>query len=91
MGKFDFRLTGVSVAMVTPFNKDESINEKQIRNLVNFLIDKGVNGLVPVGTTGEFVNMTFEERLKVIEIVIDESFNTTSLLISNDCSKLSLE
>jgi 4-hydroxy-tetrahydrodipicolinate synthase len=73
MGKFDFRLTGVSVAMVTPFNKDESLNEEQIRNLVNFLIDKGVNGLVPVGTTGEFVNMTFEERLKVIEIVIDEA------------------
>jgi 4-hydroxy-tetrahydrodipicolinate synthase len=73
MGKFDFRLTGVSVAMVTPFNKDESINEEQIRNLVNFLIDKGVNGLVPVGTTGEFVNMTYEERLRVIEIVIDEA------------------
>jgi 4-hydroxy-tetrahydrodipicolinate synthase len=72
MGRFDFRLTGVSVAMVTPFNKDESINEKQLRNLVNFLIDKGVNGLVPVGTTGEFVNMTFDERAKVIEIVVDE-------------------
>jgi 4-hydroxy-tetrahydrodipicolinate synthase len=51
MGKFDFRLTGVSVAMVTPFNKDESINEEQIRNLVNFLIEKGVNGLVPVGAS----------------------------------------
>jgi len=73
MGKFDFRLKGVSVAMVTPFNEDESINEEQLRNLVNFLINKGVNGLVPVGTTGEFVNMTFEERLRVIEVVIDEA------------------
>jgi 4-hydroxy-tetrahydrodipicolinate synthase len=73
MGKFDFRLSGVSVAMVTPFNEDESINEEQLKNLVNFLIEKGVNGLVPVGTTGEFVNMTFEERLRVIEIVVDEA------------------
>ena len=73
MGKFDFRLSGVSVAMVTPFNEDESINEEQLRNLVNFLIDKGVNGLVPVGTTGEFVNMTFEERLRVIEVVVEEA------------------
>jgi 4-hydroxy-tetrahydrodipicolinate synthase len=73
MGKFDFRLKGVSVAMVTPFNEDESINEEQLRNLVNFLIERGVNGLVPVGTTGEFVNMTFEERLRVIEVVIDET------------------
>lgn len=59
--------------MVTPFNKDESINEEQLRNLVNHLIDQGVTGLVPSGTTGEFVNMTFEERLKVIEIVVDET------------------
>jgi len=74
MGKFDFRPSGIMVAMVTPFNKkDESINEEQLRNLVNYLIEQGVNGLVPVGTTGEFVNMTMEERLKVIEIVVDEA------------------
>jgi len=73
MGKFDFRPTGVMPAVVTPFNKDESINEENLRNLVNFLIGQGVTGLVPVGTTGEFVNMTFEERLKVIEIVVDEA------------------
>ncbi len=73
MGKFDFRPKGVMPAMVTPFNKDESINEENLRNLVNFLIEQGVTGLVPVGTTGEFVNMTFEERLKVIEIVVDEA------------------
>jgi 4-hydroxy-tetrahydrodipicolinate synthase len=73
LGKFDFRPSGVLPAMVTPFNKDESINEEQLRNLVNYLIDQGVTGLVPSGTTGEFVNMTFEERLKVIEIVVDEA------------------
>lgn len=74
MGKFDFRPTGVMPALVTPFNKDdESINEENLRNLVNRLIDQGVTGLVPVGTTGEFVNMTFEERLRVIEIVVDET------------------
>jgi 4-hydroxy-tetrahydrodipicolinate synthase len=73
MGKFDFRPKGVMPAMVTPFKEDESINEEQLRNLVNYFIEQGVNGLVPCGTTGEFVNMTFEERLKVIEIVIDET------------------
>ncbi|MFW9825368.1 MAG: dihydrodipicolinate synthase family protein, partial [Candidatus Thorarchaeota archaeon] len=68
MGKFDFRPEGVMPALVTPFNKDdESINEENLRNLVNHLIEQGVTGLVPVGTTGEFVNMTFEERCKVIE------------------------
>jgi 4-hydroxy-tetrahydrodipicolinate synthase len=74
MSKFDFRPEGVMPALVTPFNKkDESINEENLRNLVNHLIDQGVTGLVPVGTTGEFVNMTFKERCKVIEIVVDET------------------
>lgn len=73
MGKFDFRPKGVMPAMVTPFNKDESINEEYLRNLVNHFIDQGVTGLVPCGTTGEFCNMNFEERLKVIEIVVDET------------------
>ena len=40
MGKFDFRPKGVMPAMVTPFNKDESINEEQLRNLVNHFIDQ---------------------------------------------------
>ncbi|HUW90282.1 MAG TPA: 4-hydroxy-tetrahydrodipicolinate synthase [Candidatus Nanopelagicaceae bacterium] len=74
MGKFDFRPTGVMPALVTPFNKDdETINEENLRNLVNYLLEQGVTGLVPVGTTGEFVNMTFEERLRVLEIVVDET------------------
>jgi 4-hydroxy-tetrahydrodipicolinate synthase len=74
MSKFDYRPTGIIPALVTPFNRDdESINEENLRNLVNHLIEEGVTGLVPVGTTGEFVNMTIEERLKVIEIVVDET------------------
>jgi 4-hydroxy-tetrahydrodipicolinate synthase len=72
--KFEFRPKGVMPAIVTPFKKeDESIDERNLRNLVNHLIDEGVTGLVPCGTTGEFVNMTLEERLKVIEIVVDET------------------
>jgi 4-hydroxy-tetrahydrodipicolinate synthase len=66
--------------MVTPFNKDESINEENLRNLVNYLIEQGVTGLVPVGTTGEFVNMTIKERLKVIEIVVDEANNRVPVI-----------
>ncbi|MHA1730199.1 MAG: 4-hydroxy-tetrahydrodipicolinate synthase [Promethearchaeota archaeon] len=73
MGKFNFRPSGVIPALVTPFNKDESINEENLRNLVNYLIEQGVTGLLPCGTTGEFVNMSVEERLKVIKIVVDEA------------------
>jgi len=73
MGKFGYRPKGVMSALVTPFNKDESINKEQLRALVRRHIELGVTGLVPCGTTGEFVNMTFEERLQVIKIVVDEA------------------
>ncbi len=43
-----------------------------MRVLVNYCIEKGVHGVVPCGTTGEFVNMTVEERRRVIDVVVDE-------------------
>lgn len=67
-----FEPKGVNVALVTPFTRDNEVNEKALRNLVAFLIEKGVSGLVPVGTTGEFVYLSEEERKKVVEIVVDE-------------------
>jgi 4-hydroxy-tetrahydrodipicolinate synthase len=60
---------GVFTALVTPFNEDESINEKDLKKLVDFNIEKGVSGLVPMGTTGESPTLSHEEHVKVIEIV----------------------
>ena len=67
-----FQPKGVYTALVTPFTKSNEVNEKVLRELINFLIEKGVSGLVPVGTTGEFVYLSEEERKKVVEIVVDE-------------------
>ncbi len=64
-------LKGVFPALVTPFDRDEKINEEALRNLVRYLMPS-VDGFVPVGTTGEFVYMSREERRRVLEIVIDE-------------------
>lgn len=64
-------LKGVFPALVTPFDRDEKINEEALRKLVQYLMPN-VDGFVPVGTTGEFVYMSREERRKVLEIVIDE-------------------
>lgn len=65
--------TGVFTALVTPFNKDESIDEGALRALVEFQIEKGVSGLVPVGTTGESPTVTHDENIRIIEIVIDQA------------------
>ncbi len=66
-------LTGAHTALVTPMNRDGSIDEKALRDLVDYQIANGISGLVPVGTTGESPTLSHEEHHKVIEIVIDQT------------------
>jgi len=61
--------TGVITALVTPFRGD-AIDEEALRRLVDEQIAAGVDGLVPVGTTGESPTVTVEEHIRVIEIVV---------------------
>ena len=68
-----FKPEGIFPALVTPFTDDgKAINEERLRVLVNRCIELGVHGVVPCGTTGEFVNLTTEEKKRVIKTVIDE-------------------
>ena len=62
---------GSIVALVTPFKNDE-IDEKALRKLVEWHISEGTNGIVPVGTTGESPTLDHPEHEKVVEIVIDQ-------------------
>jgi 4-hydroxy-tetrahydrodipicolinate synthase len=68
----EFKLEGVSPAIVTPFDKHEEFNEEAFRNLIDWLIDQGIFGIVPCGTTGEFSLMTQAERARVIEVCVDQ-------------------
>ena len=68
-----FKPEGIFPALVTPFTDDgKAIDEERLRVLVNRCIELGVHGVVPCGTTGEFVNLTTEEKKHVIKMVIDE-------------------
>lgn len=61
-------------ALVTPFTDDgRNVDEERLRHLINHLIDLGVTGLVPCGTTGEFQNLSEEERRRVVEAAVDEA------------------
>jgi 4-hydroxy-tetrahydrodipicolinate synthase len=63
--------TGVFPAMTTPFDDDESIDHETLRAHAQRLEAAGVDGLVPVGTTGESATMTHDEHIDVVETVID--------------------
>ena len=63
---------GTYVAMVTPFDNKGNIDEEGLRSNINYLIDKGVNGLVGAGTTGESATITHDEHKQIIEVLVDE-------------------
>lgn len=62
---------GTGVAIVTPFNKDNSVDYKSLGKLVNSIIKGGVEYVVVLGTTGESVNLTKEEKKLVVKHVVD--------------------
>ena len=66
------KFEGTYVAMVTPFTKDLEIDEEGFRSNINYLIEKGVTGLVGAGTTGESATVTHDEHQKIIDILVDE-------------------
>jgi 4-hydroxy-tetrahydrodipicolinate synthase len=67
----DFDLRGVFPAMTTPFAPDGSIDFQQLRTDVRRLEAAGVDGLVPVGSTGESATLTHDEHVEVVEAVVD--------------------
>jgi 4-hydroxy-tetrahydrodipicolinate synthase len=61
--------TGTYTALVTPF-RDNSVDEKAFAHLLENQILAGVDGVIPVGTTGESATLTMEEHLRVIELAV---------------------
>lgn len=68
-----FKPEGIYVAMLTPFKEDGSLNETELRRIVDFLIESGVDGLFPISSVGEFIHMSREEKIKIMEIVADQN------------------
>ena len=72
--------TGCGTALVTPFRRDQSLDEETLRRLVRRQIEAGINFLVPCGTTGESPTLTRAEHLRVVEIALEEAKGKTPVL-----------
>lgn len=59
-------------AMVTPFDRDENLDTRQVRNLARHLVDTGTQTIVVSGTTGESPTLTEEERTRLLDNVLEE-------------------
>ena len=65
-------LHGSGTALVTPFLKDGSLDEKSLRGLVEWQIQEGIHFLVPCGSTGEAATLSWEEHLRVVRVVVEQ-------------------
>jgi 4-hydroxy-tetrahydrodipicolinate synthase len=64
---------GVYTALVTPFNRDGSIDHGALKALVEKQIEAGIDGLVPMGSTGESATVTHDENIVVVETVVKQA------------------
>src|SRR3954469_9819692 len=65
------KLKGTGVALITPFHKDGSVDFKSFKKIIERCIDGKVEYLVPLGTTGESVTLTKDEKNAVLDFVIE--------------------
>jgi len=65
--------TGVGTALITPFTGDGSLDEAAVKRLARRQIDGGVHFLSPCGTTGEAPTLTHRDKLRVVELVLEEA------------------
>src|ERR687898_1014212 len=72
--------TGCGTALVTPFTRDGSLDEAGVRRLAKRQTDAGIHFLVPVGTTGESPTLSEDERVRVVELVVEESAGRVPVL-----------
>ena len=63
-------LKGALTALITPFDKNGNVAEKTLCDLVEWQVKQGINGLVPVGTTGESPTLSYQEHKRVIELCV---------------------
>jgi 4-hydroxy-tetrahydrodipicolinate synthase len=74
------KFTGLGTALVTPFTKNGEMDDAAVRRLGRRQIDHGTHFLVPAGTTGENPTLEMAERIRMVEILVDEAKGQVPIL-----------
>jgi len=75
------KLSGVFTALITPFDAEGNINEEGLQSLIRRQIESGVDGIVPLGSTGEAPTLSSDEQETIIKIAREETPHSTPLMI----------
>ncbi len=74
------KLQGIFTPNIVPLDDRGEINEAELRRYTDWLIERGVHGLYPNGSTGEFTRFTTEERRRIIAIMADQTRGRVPIL-----------
>jgi 4-hydroxy-tetrahydrodipicolinate synthase len=74
------RWTGCGTALVTPFARDGSVDEQGVTRLARRQVEAGIHFLVPCGTTGESPTLSEDERVRIVELVVEEAAGRVPVL-----------
>jgi 4-hydroxy-tetrahydrodipicolinate synthase len=74
------KLEGIFTPLLVPLDERGQINEAELRRFVSWLIERGVHGLYPNGSTGEFTRFTPAERRRIVHIVAEETAGRVPIL-----------
>jgi 4-hydroxy-tetrahydrodipicolinate synthase len=77
------KFKGIIPAMLTPLTEDQQVNEQITRQLTRRMIDAGVNGVFALGTNGEFHLLDEKEKLKLAQIVVDETNGAVPVIMGS--------
>jgi len=83
-------IEGLFTAIITPFDEKGRVDEEGLRRNIEFQLENGVDGVVPVGTTGESATLSEEEHKRVVEITIDQ-VNGRALVLAGTGSNSTAE
>jgi len=83
----NFKLRGITTALVTPFTQDGEVDEEALREILRFQLKARVNGFYPLGTTGVGPAMEAFERKRVAEVVVEETSGRVPVIVQIGASE----
>ena len=75
------KFEGIYTPVVTPYRDDASIDYERLAEIVDFLVDAGVHGIISAGTTGEYYAQTMEERFELMKFIHQQIRGRTSYIV----------
>lgn len=84
------RFKGVFTALVTPMKDDGAVDYETLSTFIDYMIDEGIHGIIPLGSTGEFYALTDEERANVVRATVKAVAGRVPVVVGTNASSTAM-